>query len=149
MELQLDPKAAAERIRMKILSRPEISAEMRHISDFAKKVCEHLGIELDGANVIAVIKALQEERIKPHQAVEYPKMLTDDKGKPVLNEHDVPIVFNDAEEEANYTGPRNPVEAEKPADPPKAPLDDPHETTAQRDERLADEEATNKRKKKS
>lgn len=136
-ELELDPPAAAAVIRDEILKRPDVPAEMRHISEFSKKVCEQLGIEPDAINIMAVAKALQKAGIKPHQAVEYPKMLTDDKGKPVCNEFGVPVVFNDAEEEAGY----KPVVVEV-----KKPVD--HQNERIVDDVVPDEEAANKRKKK-
>lgn len=148
-ELELDPKAAAEVIRNEVLSRPDVPAEMRHISEFAKKVCDQLGIEPDATNVMAVVKALQKAGIKPHQAVEYPKMLTDDKGKPVLNEYSVPVVFNDAAEEAAYQPIAVEIEKTVADHQNERIVDDvTRETTAQHNERVADEAGADKRKKK-
>ena len=131
-ELELDPKAAAELIRVDVMSRPGVSAETRHVSDFAKKVCEQLGIEADANNVVVVVKALQKAGVKPHMAQEYPKMLTDAKGKPVYDEHGVLVVFNDANDEAAYNAALQPIEA---------PVD-------HQNEHPADEATTGKHKKK-
>lgn len=101
--VKLDAKSAADRIRMEVLGRPDISAEARHTLAFVSAVCEELGLESDPPNMQAVAAALQKADIHPHFVEEYPKMLTDDKGKPVRHGEDGPIVvFNDAAEEKNY-----------------------------------------------
>lgn len=127
--VRLDVKSAADRIRTEVTGKPDIPAEARHALAFAKEVCAELGIDPDPVNMQAVAAALQRAGIEPHFAEEYPKMLTDDKGKPVRRGEGGPIVvFNDAAEEAAYKKLEPVLDAPKvvstapslpPEDPPK------------------------------
>lgn len=141
MSRELDPKAAAAVIRAQVIDRPNVPPEARHMHVFVIAVCAELGIEPDPINFMTVTSALHDADIKPHQALEYPKMYVVDN-KPVKYDNGQYVVFNDADDETEITAWPTDVQEDGSimvVEPDDAP--EPAAPNADEAKRLADEEA--------
>src|SRR5574337_2227599 len=114
--INLDPKAAADRIRDLLAKEPTpIQPQDRHQLSFLEKVCEHLGIEATPLNVAHVAHLMNKAGVDQHQPDEYLKMLTrkdaDGYVIPVKYpeghaKHGLNVVFHSREEEDEYLRPK-------------------------------------------
>lgn len=99
----MDPQAAANRIRDKVdldIS-SKISADDQHKLRFVEHVCRYLGIKPDVPAMLHVQKVLEREGLM-QLPPQYPKMLTNDEGKPIYDDAGNAIVFESEADEAAH-----------------------------------------------
>lgn len=107
----VDPRAAAEKLKSEWEKDPPNSPSDRHQAAFLEQVCGHLGIEANSINVSHAARLMERLGLGQHHPAEYPKMLVtkDTLGRQVNvvypNGHPqagVPVVLHSAEEEDAY-----------------------------------------------
>lgn len=99
----MDPLAAANKIRDRVdldIS-SKVNAEDQHKLRFVEHVCRHLGMHPTLPAMLHVQKVLEKEGLM-QLPPQYPKMLTNDEGKPIYNEAGEPIVFETEADEAAH-----------------------------------------------
>lgn len=110
----MDPEAAANKIRDRvdrdIVSK--VAPDDQHRLAFIEQVCRHLGMEPRLPAIMHVREVLEREGVM-QLPPQYPKMLTNDEGKPIYDESGNPIVFETEADETAYAAAKKRAEDEK------------------------------------
>ena len=99
----MDPLAAANRIRghVDLDVASKVSPEDQHKLRFVEGVCRHLGVQPTLPAMMHVRDVLEKDGLM-QVPPQYPKMLTNDEGKPITDDSGEPIVFATEADEAGY-----------------------------------------------